>query len=109
VKLLLDENLPHKLRNLLPGHDCYTATYMGWSGVENGELLRLAADNGFDAFISTDGGLEYEQNQDMLPLAVVVLIAQDNKRKTLESLMPLLLEALKSVKAKNFLKVESKG
>lgn len=58
MKLLLDENLPHKLRTLLSGHDCYTASWMGWSGIENGALLRLAADHPFDAFISTDRGLD---------------------------------------------------
>ena len=40
MKLLLDENLPHALRLELPGHDCYTVAFMGWSGVENGALLR---------------------------------------------------------------------
>jgi hypothetical protein len=40
LKLLLDENLPHQMRRELPGHDIFTAAYMGFSGVENGELLR---------------------------------------------------------------------
>ena len=84
MKLLLDENLPHKLRSLLIGHDCYTATWMGWSGIENGELLRRAADAGFDAFISNDRGLEHEQNQAALPVAVVVLLSKDNKLATIE-------------------------
>lgn len=107
MKLLLDENLPHKLRSLLPGHDCFTATYMGWSGVENGELLRLAAANGFDVFISTDKGLEYEQNQSSLPLAIVVLIAGDNKLGTLESLVPRILLTLKTLVPKSFAKIEA--
>jgi predicted nuclease of predicted toxin-antitoxin system len=83
VKLLLDENLPHELRTLLPGRDCYTATWMGWGGVSNGELLRLATDNGFDAFVTTDRGFEHQQNQAALPLAVVVLVAPDNKLATI--------------------------
>jgi len=40
MRLLLDENLPHQLRLELPGHDVFTAAYMGLGGVENGELLR---------------------------------------------------------------------
>ena len=43
MRLLLDENLPHQMRLELPGHDVFTAAYMGWAGVENGEPLRLAA------------------------------------------------------------------
>ena len=61
MKLLLDENLPHQLRLELPGHDAYTVAYMNWGGVENGELLRLAAIDGFDAVITNDRGLEYQQ------------------------------------------------
>jgi len=78
---------------------------MGWSGIENGELLQLAASNGFDALISTDKGLEYEQNQRELPLAVVVLMAKDNKLKTLESLVPLLIKALASLQPRTLTKV----
>jgi hypothetical protein len=49
MKLLLDENLPHRLRLLITGHDVRTVSYMGWSGVENGELLSRAAADGFEA------------------------------------------------------------
>lgn len=105
MKLLLDENLPHKLRTLLGGHDCYTASWMGWSGIENGALLRLAADHQFDAFISTDRGLEHEQNQATLPLAVVVLLAKDNKLSTIERAVPDLLTALAALTPRTFVKV----
>jgi hypothetical protein len=49
VRLLLDENLPHQMRLELPEHEVSTAAYMGWAGIENGELLRRAAAAGFDA------------------------------------------------------------
>jgi hypothetical protein len=80
---------------------------MGWSGIENGELLRLAAAGGFDALISTDKGIEYEQNQATLPLAVVVMLGKDNKLKTLESLVPTLLGELSLLKRKSFVKIEA--
>jgi hypothetical protein len=107
MKLLLDENVPHKLRALLPGHDCYTTAYMGWSGIENGELLRRAAANTFDALISTDRGIEYEQNQETLPIAVIVLLGKDNKLATLLSQVPDLLRALVDLKPKSFVKIGS--
>ena len=56
MKLLLDENLPHQLRLEPPGHDAYTVAYMNWGGVENGELLRRAAAEGFDAVITERPG-----------------------------------------------------
>jgi hypothetical protein len=86
VKLLLDENLPHQLRLELPGHETFTAAYMKWSGIENGELLRLAKESGFDAVITNDRGLEYEQNLDTLPVAVVVILSKAN---TIEAIRPI--------------------
>jgi hypothetical protein len=49
MKVLLDENLPHELRFLLmPAHEVFTVSYLGWSALENGELLAQAAASGFD-------------------------------------------------------------
>ena len=60
MKLLLDENLPHQLRHEIPGHDCVTVAYMGWSGVENGELLARATSAAFDALVTKDANVQYE-------------------------------------------------
>jgi predicted nuclease of predicted toxin-antitoxin system len=106
MKILIDENLPHKLRNALSGHACFTTTYMGWNGIANGELLRIAAANGFDALVSNDRGLEYQQNQDDLPLSVVVLLAKDNKLKTIESMVPALIASLNNLKPRTFVKIQ---
>ena len=54
MKILLDENLPHDLRYFLPGHEVFTVAYMGWSGSENGELLTIAGDSGFDVMLTKD-------------------------------------------------------
>jgi hypothetical protein len=78
MKLLLDENLPHQLRHELPGHGCSTVAYMGWAGVENGDLLTRAAQAGFDALLTMDAGIPYEQNLVNLPLAVVAIRAASN-------------------------------
>lgn len=86
MKLLLDDNLPHQIRLELPGHEVFTVAYMNWSGIENGELLRRAAEAGFDALITNDRGLEQEQNRGALPLAVIVLVAKAN---TIEAIRPL--------------------
>lgn len=105
MKLLLDENLPHQLRLELPGHEVFIAAYMKWSGIENGELLRLAATSGFDAVVTNDRGLEYERNLDALPVAVVVLLAKAN---TIEAIRPLcgkLLEAIAHLGPREFVKL----
>jgi hypothetical protein len=42
LKVLLDENIPHDLRPDLRHHDTFTAAYLGWAGLKNGELLDAA-------------------------------------------------------------------
>jgi hypothetical protein len=105
VKLLLDENLPQQMRLELSGHEVFTAGYMKWSGIENGELLRLAADAGFDALITNDRGLEYEQNLNALPLSVIVLLARSNTIEAIRSVYPDLMEALSQLRPCRFVKL----
>ncbi len=107
MRLLLDENLPHQMRLELPGHEVFTAAYMGWAGVENGELLRRAAAAGFDALVTNDRGLEYQQNLSELPLAVVVVLAATN---TIEAIRPAyaeLLAVLGRIRPQEFAKVSA--
>ncbi len=75
MKVLLDENLDHALRNLLGQHEVVTVTYMGWAGLQNGELLQAAEDNGMDVLLTGDQTLHYEQSLAGKRLAVVALSA----------------------------------
>ena len=94
MKLLLDENLPHRLRRLLAGHDVFTVAFMQWDGITNGELLALAASDGFDAFITKDTSLSYQQNLAILPCAVFILHAASNSLNHIAPLVPELLRQL---------------
>jgi len=105
MKLLMDEYLPHKLRTEIFGHEVFTVAFMGWSGVENGELLGRAAAAGFDALITNDRGPEYELNQTTLPVAVVVLLASSNTIEAIRTLLPALDAALKALALRSLVKV----
>jgi putative NIF3 family GTP cyclohydrolase 1 type 2 len=59
VKVLLDEDLPHKLRLHIPDHDVSTVAYFGWDGLKNGDLLRAAEREGFEVFVTGDKNLSY--------------------------------------------------
>lgn len=87
MRLLLDECVPARLRRALPSHYVSTVVSEGWSGVKNGKLLALAAAN-FDAFITVDKNLPYQQNTATLPVAVVVLDAVSNELPCLLPLVP---------------------
>ncbi|HEX7361899.1 MAG TPA: hypothetical protein VF283_15515 [Bryobacteraceae bacterium] len=57
MKVLLDHNVPHKLRTsllLLCKHEIVTASYMKWGEFKNGELLRMAEADGFQVFVTGD-------------------------------------------------------
>jgi phytoene dehydrogenase-like protein len=59
---------------------------MRWEKLKNGELLRIAAATGFDAFLSIDKNLRHEHNLAFLPLPVIVLDCPSN---ALPALAPL--------------------
>ena len=71
--VLLDENLPHRLRGLIPGHDVRTVDYQGWKSLSNGELLKAAEDAGFNVMVTADKGIRYQQNLAERKIAIVVL------------------------------------
>ncbi|MGD0540452.1 MAG: DUF5615 family PIN-like protein [Tepidisphaeraceae bacterium] len=105
MKLLLDENLPHRLRPLLVGHEVFTVAYMKWKGVENGELLDLAAKNGFDAMLTKDNGMPYEQNAANLPCALIVLQAPSNALDDIRPLVPQILARLTTLAPKSIVRL----
>jgi hypothetical protein len=94
MKVLLDECMDHRLRHEMPGHDVKTAEQMGWASIKNGKLLRLAADGGFDAFITVDQGISYQNDIASIEIAVFILKARSNSRARLRPLLPQLLAAM---------------
>lgn len=97
MKILLDECVDWRLARELTGHEV-TATYQrGWAGIENGELLELAAKE-FDAFLTVDRNLSLQQSVPNHDIAIVVLRAQSNRISDLKLLVPSLLDVLPEVK-----------
>ena len=104
MRLLLDESVPSRLRRSLVGHEVRTVVEMGWSGVKNGKLLALAATE-FDAFVTVDKNLPYQQNLVTLPVAVIVLDAPSIELAALLPLVPTLERALASLKRNTYVRV----
>lgn len=70
MTVILDENLPVDLRHLLTEFSVVTVLYQGWSGVQNGELIKLI-DGQFDVFITGDKKLRYQQNLTGRQIAII--------------------------------------
>lgn len=94
MRVLLDENVPRKLKHRLsPDHNVATVPERGWSGLLNGDLLR-AADAEFDALVTLDRGIAYQQDLTGLSLRLVVLRSGSNKYEDLLPLVPSIQAAL---------------
>ena len=106
MRLLLDESVPKRLRRSLADHSVRTVVEAGWSGVKNGKLLALAAAE-FDAFITVDKNLPFQQNLAALPIALVVLDSASNELPTLLPLVPALLRELSSLKPRTYVLVKA--
>ena len=94
MKVLLDENLHAKLGSFLPGHEIVHVTRAGLAGKKNGELLRLSIEQGFDAFVTMDQNLQYQQNLRSLEIRIVLIKAVNNRLETLKNFAPQILAAL---------------
>ncbi len=106
MRLLLDESVPARLWRALPNHTVSTAGREGWSGVKNGQLLALAATR-FDAFITVDKNLPFQQNLAALPIALIVLDARSIELSALLPLVPSLERALLTLVPRRHVLIES--
>ena len=93
MRLLLDECVPRRLKGELSGHHVLTVREAGWAGLKNGALLR-AAGGQFDALVTVDQGIEYQQNLSDLQIALVIIVAPSNDIDDLRPLVPAVLQAL---------------
>jgi hypothetical protein len=69
---------------------------MGWANVKNGKLLRAANDAGFDAFVTADKNMYYQQNFDGLGVSAVVV--PSNRKVLVQKAVPALLQSLGHVR-----------
>lgn len=86
MRLLLDENLPKRLKEDFSEHEVFTVRDKGWNGIKNGELLKLMLADGFDALLTFDKNLQHQQNFSKYTITVFVLTAWINKYAELTKL-----------------------
>ena len=91
--MLLDECVDRRLATNIQGHDVKTVPDAGWAGLKNGDLLSRAQLE-FDALVTTDRNLPFQQDLSRFAIAVIVLRAQSNRITDLRRLIPQLLVAL---------------
>src|SRR5438270_11487410 len=96
MRLLLDERVPRRLRRDLAGHTVSTVEEAGFKGLKNGQLLRAAGN--FDALITVDRNIPFQQNLASFNISILILVAGSNRYRDLKSLVPRVLDSLKRIK-----------
>ena len=108
MRLLLDECVPKRLKRELVGHEVQTVQNMGWAGIKNGTLLKLA-DGQFDVLLTVDQGIEYQQDLSGLKISVVVMLAASNDIGDLRPLLPGVEQALASLRTGEIVRVNGRA
>lgn len=105
MRVLLDEQLNQ--RHCLDFSSWIQATTVesqGWKGTKNGVLLRLAEQE-FDAFVTMDRGIEYQQNWQECELILIVVLAKTNRYADVRPLIPLVERALSTARPGQLIRV----
>src|SRR5207248_11784732 len=109
MRVLLDECVSEGLRNYLAGHECQTARYAGFAGLENGQLLTTAEAAKVDVLLTVDRGVEYQQNLGHRKIAVIIFCGRSVLLEDLAPLMPACLANLASIQPGQVVRIEHSG
>ena len=104
MRILLDHNTPAPLRYWLIGQQVETAYERGWNGLTNGDLLEIAEQEGFDPMITTDKGIQHEQNLAGRKLALLVI--DTNNWTRIRKWKSLVVDAISNTAPGSLLEVE---
>ncbi len=74
MKILFDQGTPLPLRRHLRPHRVDSAAELGWSKLQNGELLDRAEAAGYEALVTTDQQLRHQQKLEGRRIRVLVLM-----------------------------------
>lgn len=78
---------------------------MGWAGVKNGSLMKLAED-AFDIFVTVDRNLSFQQNLSNYNIAVIVLRSVSNRHQDLAPFGPKVRDPIPHIKPRSAMALE---
>ena len=88
MRILLDEQLNWRLARVFSNaHEIRSVRDMGWTGMRNSDLLRLA-EREFDVMVTMDRNMEHQQNLLRYNLAVILLLSTSNRLEDTEGFVP---------------------
>jgi len=89
MKLLLDENLPRKLKYRFSDHyEILTVPELGWSGIKNGDLLKRMESKSLTVLLSIDKNMSHQQNLTKYNVSLLVINSMDTRYDALVEFVP---------------------
>ncbi|MGH9424565.1 MAG: hypothetical protein ACRD3J_31620 [Thermoanaerobaculia bacterium] len=104
--MLIDESLPVELAEELAGHEVVTVHKQGWLRLKNGVLLRAAVRAGFNAIVTADSNLRYQQNLIRIGIGAVVVLHVRNRIEDLRPLIPRIVKAIDTIEAGQVIEID---
>ena len=97
MKVLLDEDIPVRLRLYFQTAEVETVEYLGWKGFKNGALLRAAQEH-FDVLVTMDNNLPDQQPLRQFDIGIAILRAPSKTLADLAALVPKLEQLLADIR-----------
>lgn len=91
MRVLLDNNVNQRFGPLLTGHKATHVRAVGLDKLANGDLIAAAEAAGFEALVTCDKNMSYQQNIKERKIRILVL---NSVRITLPHIAPLAAKAL---------------
>ncbi|MGA3214009.1 MAG: DUF5615 family PIN-like protein [Terriglobales bacterium] len=97
MRILIDECVDPRVKQLFGGQEVATVRDQGWGAMEDGPLLAVAQEQ-FDVLVTNDRGIEFQQNIAKLRIGVVVAHVPKNQMAYYRAIRTELLDALTNVR-----------
>jgi hypothetical protein len=108
VRILLDNCVPYRAKQLFIGDEVAHAVDIGFEELRNGELLVRAASR-FAAVVTTDKKIRHEHNLVKLPVPIIELNTRLTRFEDLKPLAPFVESALAAVSEYRFVSIQADG
>jgi len=105
MRVLLDENLPVRLKAHISDHEVFAVTEIGWSSMPDSDVIDQA-ESRFDVLLTADRSMRHQHNWADRKLSLVVLRGPDNRLQTLRLLMPQVNNALALLQPGSIVEIE---
>jgi predicted nuclease of predicted toxin-antitoxin system len=102
MRILIDNCVVKRFGPLITDHETTHASQLGWSKLENGDLIRTAEEAGYEVMITVDKNLQYQQSLAGRKISIIVLSPIFVYYEDIAALVPQVILALDNLPSGSF-------